>query len=76
MLHIIAPTVIISILYFIVKWLKQKRLDKGDTVKSILNDTIFVFLTSGLSLYLYDNMKSFLVEENTSPFVFTDQPNF
>lgn len=75
MLHIIAPSIIISVLYFLVKWLKQKRQDSLD-VKSILNDTIFVFLTSGLSLYLYDNIKSFLIDENSSPFVFTDQPNF
>lgn len=75
MLHIIAPAVIISILYFIVKWFKQKRQDNLD-IKDILNDTVFVFLTSGLSLYIYENIKSYVVEENTSPFVFTDQPNF
>lgn len=75
MLHIITPAIIISILYFLVKWLKGKR-QENHNVKAILNDTIFVFLTSGLSLYLYDNMKSFLIEEYSSPFVFTDQPNF
>ena len=75
MLHIIAPAVIISILYFIVKWFKQKRQDNLD-IKDILNDTVFVFLTSGLSLYIYENIKSYVIEENTSPFVFTDQPNF
>ena len=75
MLHIIAPAIIISVLYFIVKWLKQKR-QENYNVKAILNDTIFVFLTSGLSLYLYENIKSYLVQENSSPFVFTDQPNF
>ena len=75
MIHIITPAIIISILYFIVKWLKEKR-QENHNVKAILNDTIFVFLTSGLSLYLYDNIKSFLIDENSSPFVFTDQPNF
>ena len=75
MLHIIAAAVIISVLYFVVKWFKQKRQDSVD-IKAILNDTVFVFLTSGLSLYIYENIKSYVVEENSSPFVFTDQPNF
>ena len=72
---ILIPSVMISILYFILQFFQQKRKDKVD-MKTLSNDAIFVFISSGLTLFLYNKLYDMFLTTNTIPDVFTDNPKF
>ncbi len=75
MADILLPSVMISIFYFILQFFQQKRKDKVD-MKALSNDSIFVFISSGLTLFLYHKLYDMFMTTNSVPDVFTDNPNF
>jgi hypothetical protein len=65
----------VAVAYFVLKLVDIKYVKKENLVlKLVFRDTIIVYLSSLIGLYLVDNIDSSTVENNVS--VYTDKPDF
>jgi len=75
---------IVSIIYFIIKLLEIKLVDKEEiNIKLVFRDTLIVFFSVIASYYLLEQIKPMIYGEhsissntNTHTQVFTDNPSF
>jgi len=65
----------VAVAYFVLKLVDIKYVKKENLVlKLVFRDTIIVYLSSLIGLYLVDNIDSSTVENNVS--VYIDKPDF
>jgi len=77
--QIIIISIITSIIFFFIKFIKIRFLDKeNEPIKEIVKETGFVFISSLLSGFLMDQFKFNNILENIkgTPSVFTNEPGF
>lgn len=73
---------IVSVIYFVIKLLEIKFVDKEEiNIKLVFRDTLIVFFSVIVSYYLLEQLKPMIYGEyssssNTHPQVFTDNPSF
>lgn len=74
----------ISFVYFVIRFIqiKQSKDDEKPSIKSVMKDTLVIFISSILGITLMEQLSPFLNESKSagggggkSP-VFTDNPNF
>jgi TctA family transporter len=70
-------SIIISLIYIIIKFIETKTLLKNNdkTIKHLVKDTIIVYLSSVLGLYVVQQLNPGTVS-TTEPGVFTTNPEF
>jgi hypothetical protein len=67
----------ISIIYFILKFVEMKFVDKEiKPLKVLIRDTLLVFFSVIVGVSIIDQFYPILKERQTSPVVFTDNPDF
>ena len=75
-------SVFISIVFFLVKFIEMRFLDKeSKPLKFLVRDTLFVFFSVIVGQFLLDQLKPVIqgggeVGVPTNPVVFTDNPSF
>lgn len=72
---------IISILFFLIKYIQTKYSEKEKEMKEILKDTFVVFLACVIGINVFDYLKNQLGMGNimnlkNEPIIFTDTPEF
>jgi hypothetical protein len=73
---------IVSVIYFVIKLLEIKFVDKKEiNIKLVFRDTLIVFFSVIVSYYLLEQIKpmiygDFSTSTNAHPQVFTDNPSF
>ena len=69
-------SLIISLIYIIIKFIETKLLLKTNdkTIKHLIKDTIIVYLSSLLGLYVVEQLNPEILK--TDPGVFTEKPEF
>jgi len=70
---------VISLLFFVIKLIEMRLIDSDNKkpFKSIVKDTIFVYLTVILANTIISYLNPVIKESTTStPMVFTDNPQF
>lgn len=75
----IIVSLVTSIIFFLVKFIKMRFIDKENTpLKDIIKETGYVFISSILGGYLIDQFKFNNILENIkeTPSVFTNEPGF
>ena len=75
----ILTSVVISFIYFIIKFIEMRFINKETTpVKEIFKNTVVVFLSSIIGGFLLDQFKINNIFENIKevPNVFTNEPGF
>jgi hypothetical protein len=75
----ILTSVVISVIYFIIKFIEMRFINKETTpVKEIFKNTVVVFLSSIIGGFLLDQFKINNIFENIKevPNVFTNEPGF
>ena len=77
--HFILVSVVTSIIFFLIKFIKMRFVDKEVTpLKVIVKETAYVFISSLVGGYLIDQFKFNNILENIkeTPSVFTNEPGF
>jgi len=81
--NIIYYSLLISIVFFICKFIELKFQEEKDEkdLKIIIKDSFMVFFSGLVGLFLFDYFKKYinpssLLEINTEPVIFTDTPEF
>ena len=75
MSNLLLMSTFVAIVFFVLKLADIKYIKKEILVlKFLFRDTILVFLSSFIGLYLFDNINSSTIEKNVS--VYTDKPDF
>ena len=77
--HFILVSVVTSIIFFLIKFIKMRFVDKEVTpLKVIVKETAYVFISSLIGGYLIDQFKFNNILENIkeTPSVFTNEPGF
>jgi hypothetical protein len=75
----ILTSVVISVIYFIIKFIEMRFINKETTpVKEIFKNTVVVFLSSIIGGFLLEQFKINNIFENIKdvPNVFTNEPGF
>ena len=75
----ILVSIVTSIIYFLVKFIKMRFVDKeNEPLKIIIKETGYVFISSLLSGFLMEQFKFNNILENIkeTPGVFTNEPGF
>ena len=75
----ILVSVVTSIIFFLIKFIKMRFVDKEVTpLKVIVKETAYVFISSLVGGYLIDQFKFNNILENIkeTPSVFTNEPGF
>ena len=78
--HLFITAILISLLYFLLKVIENKILNKEDLkLKIVFKDSLLVFLSVVIGLNLIDQIIPLIYEGSelvTNPPVFTDNPGF
>lgn len=75
MSNLLLMSTFVAIVFFVLKLADIKYVKKENLVlKNLFYDTILVFLSSFIGLYLFNNINSSTIENNIS--VYTDKPEF
>lgn len=75
----ILVAVVTSIIFFLIKFIKMRFVDKeNEPLKTIVKDTGFVFVSALLGGFLMDQFKFNNILDNIkeTPSVFTNEPGF
>lgn len=75
----ILVSIITSIIFFLIKFIKMRFVDKeSEPLKTIVKESGFVFVSSLLGGFLMDQFKFNNILENIkeTPIVFTNEPGF
>jgi len=75
----ILVSIVISIIFFLIKFIKMRFVDKeNEPLKTIVKETGFVFVSALLGGFLMDQFKFNNILENIkeTPTVFTNEPGF
>ena len=73
--NIFLTSLFVTISYFVLKLVDIKYIKKENLVfKSIFRDSIIVYISGVVGLYLVNNVNSSVIENNVS--VYTDKPDF
>ena len=75
----ILVSIVTSIIFFLIKFIKMRFVDKeNEPLKTIVKETGFVFISALLGGFLMDQFKFNNILENIkeTPTVFTNEPGF
>jgi hypothetical protein len=70
-------SLIISLLFFVVKIIERNSSSEPSPVKYLVRDTIIVYLCSACTLFMVDKFSNYKTNiDKTDPVVYTNNPDF